>query len=86
MGRCNQSSGMTAAQDAEGNAMRGTSALVTATALVLLTGCQGSGGGTAAAPTTTAAPPLPPNLYLQVGRGWEWSGCASRDSNPEPAD
>ena len=40
--------------------MRGTSALVTATALVLLTGCQGSGGGTAAAPTTTAAPPLPP--------------------------
>ncbi len=38
--------------------MRGTSALVTATALVLLAGCQGSGdGGTAAAPTTTAAPP-----------------------------
>jgi lipoprotein-anchoring transpeptidase ErfK/SrfK len=49
---------MTAAQDVEGNAMRGTSALVTATALVLLAGCQGSGdGGTAAAPTTTAAPP-----------------------------
>jgi lipoprotein-anchoring transpeptidase ErfK/SrfK len=38
--------------------MRGTSALVAATALVLLAGCQGSGdGGTAAAPTTTAAPP-----------------------------
>ncbi|SDO13694.1 Ig-like domain-containing protein [Geodermatophilus sp. DSM 45219] len=37
--------------------MRGTSALVTAGALVLLAGCQGGdGGGTAAAPTTTAPP------------------------------
>jgi lipoprotein-anchoring transpeptidase ErfK/SrfK len=37
--------------------MRGTSALVTATALVLLGGCQSGGdGGTAAAPTTAAEP------------------------------
>ena len=38
--------------------MRRTSALVTATALALLAGCQGSGqGGTAAAPTTAEASP-----------------------------
>src|SRR3712207_8333202 len=37
--------------------MRRTSALVTATALALLAGCQGSGdGGTAAAPTIAEAP------------------------------
>ena len=39
--------------------MRRTSALVTATALALLAGCQGSGdGGTGAAPTTAEAPPV----------------------------
>ena len=38
--------------------MRRTSALVTATALALLAGCQGGGGGTAAAPTTAEAPPV----------------------------
>ena len=40
--------------------MRRTSALVTATALVLLAGCQGGGGdgGVAAAPTTAQAPPV----------------------------
>ncbi|MGY1681071.1 L,D-transpeptidase [Geodermatophilus sp. SYSU D01176] len=50
---------MTAAQDAEGIAMRGTSALVTATALVLLAGCRGSGDdATAAAPTTAQPGPV----------------------------
>jgi lipoprotein-anchoring transpeptidase ErfK/SrfK len=50
---------MTAAHDAERITMRRTSALVTATALVLLAGCQDSGGGaTASAPTTPEAPPV----------------------------
>jgi lipoprotein-anchoring transpeptidase ErfK/SrfK len=50
---------MTAAHDAERIAMRRTSALVTATALVLLAGCQGGGeDGAVAAPTTEEAPPV----------------------------
>jgi lipoprotein-anchoring transpeptidase ErfK/SrfK len=47
--------------------MRGTSALVTATALVLLAGCQGSrDGGTAAAPTTVAPTPEPVPVSVEV--------------------
>jgi lipoprotein-anchoring transpeptidase ErfK/SrfK len=58
VGRCEPSSWETTAQDAEEMVMRRTSALVTATALALLAGCQGGGGGTAAAPTTAEAPPV----------------------------
>jgi lipoprotein-anchoring transpeptidase ErfK/SrfK len=52
--------------------MRGTSALVTAGALVLLAGCQGSsGGGTAAAPTAapTTAEPAPASVEVSPADG-----------------
>jgi lipoprotein-anchoring transpeptidase ErfK/SrfK len=52
--------------------MRGTSALVTAGALVLLAGCQGSSGvGTAAAPTAapTTAEPAPASVEVSPADG-----------------
>ncbi len=52
--------------------MRGTSALVTAGALVLLAGCQGSGGGgTAVAPTAapTTAEPAPASVQVSLADG-----------------
>jgi hypothetical protein len=52
--------------------MRGTSALVTAGALVLLAGCQGSSGvGAAAAPTAapTTAEPAPASVEVSPADG-----------------
>ena len=58
--------------------MRRTSALVTATALVLLAGCQGGGEyGAVAAPTTEEAPPVavqvsPADGAVDVSPGCRW--------------
>ncbi|MGY1705398.1 Ig-like domain-containing protein [Geodermatophilus sp. SYSU D00697] len=51
--------------------MRRTAALVTAGALALLTGCQGSdgGGSASAAPTATAAPPAPATVEVSPADG-----------------